>query len=71
MVAPSMNRFVGNYDRPNHIKLREQYALFKAKMAKHSRGGYFPSRHCEERKRRSNPEWHCSLDCFASFAMTN
>jgi hypothetical protein len=30
MVAPSMNRFAGNYDRPNRIKLREQYALFKA-----------------------------------------
>ena len=29
-------------------------------------------RHCEERKRRSNPEWFRgdSLDCFASLAMT-
>src|SRR4029077_19923523 len=28
-------------------------------------------RHCEERERRSDPEWHLSLDCFASLAMTN
>jgi hypothetical protein len=28
------------------------------------------SRHCEERKRRSNPEPQRRLDCFASLAMT-
>jgi hypothetical protein len=29
------------------------------------------SRHCEERKRRSNPFFRCGeMDCFASLAMT-
>jgi hypothetical protein len=30
-----------------------------------------PSRHCEERKRRSNPVRTSELDCFASLAMTS
>jgi len=30
----------------------------------------FYFRHCEERKRRSNPAYFVVMDCFASLAMT-
>src|ERR1700759_5357134 len=32
---------------------------------------HVPRRHCEERKRRSNPVLRQTLDCFAALAMTD